>query len=135
MNGIKVTDRRGQNRSVDSTVPDAKPEPKPKTLQQLIDECPLRPTLGRMVFLNDPMKDKVGKIHIPETAKRRGTTGVILKINSPESVFKTGDRILIGRYSGTLIEFENRPAWHIIQEEEILSWVDTDDQLVDQTVG
>jgi len=139
---FKTIDRRGEkNRpTIEHTVPDSvfvtAPKPK-KTLNELIAECPLRPTPGRYVFLGDAFEYK-GRMAIPDTAKRRGTTGIILKANPIEgepALFQVGQRVLIGRYSGTLLEFENRPSWHIIQDAEILAWIDGDDQLVDQTVG
>lgn len=140
MNDIKITDRR-RKPGVESTVPaaivDPPVKPPKKTVGEMADECPIEPTPGRYIFVTDEFEYK-GKMIIPETAKRRGTTGMIIKSNPIEGepvIFHPGHRVLIGRYSGTLIEFNGKPSYHIIQDAEILAWVLTDDQLVDQTVG
>lgn len=140
MNEIRVTDKR-RKPGVYSTVPDSvlktPPPPPKKTLEELIAECPIDPTPGRFVFKGDDFEYK-GRMAIPDTAKRRGTTGIILKANPVEGqpdIFKVGQRVLIGRYSGTVIEFDGKPIYHIIQDAEILAWVTGEAVLSDQSVG
>lgn len=125
---FKVTDKRKRTH-IDSTVPNKilspeteKPE---KTLDQLIAECYIEPTFGRLVIIEDEFRYK-GKMIIPETAKRKSTTGTILKMNLPkvdELPFIIGDRILTGTYSGTMVEFDGVKTWRILSENEVLAIV------------
>ena len=122
--------------------------PEVKTLDQMIKECFLEPSPGRYVLVDDDFTYK-GRVIIPDKNKRAGSTGIIVKmplsIMDPEPrehrrstdegdtftthrrgedlLYKVGDRVLYGKYSGTPITFEETKIWRIIDEREILAKV------------
>lgn len=97
------------------------------------EACFLVPHGFRVVVEEDRFK-YVGLIEIPDTAKRRPTTGVIVAIppeHTEELGHLDGKRIVYAQFSGTLIQFKNRPAYRILGVEEILGFITkTEEELV-----
>lgn len=87
----------------------------------------------RVIVAEDEFR-YTGMIAIPDTAKRRPTTGVIIAI-PPDHVEELGHldgkRVVYAQFSGTLVQFKNRPAYRILAIEEILAFVTkTEEELV-----
>lgn len=92
----------------------------------------LKPTFGRCIVQEDGFK-YTGKLVIPEIAKRRPTTGIVVAAAAADSHDGTqwlGKRVLFARFSGTLLTFKNRPAYRSLGYEEIIAEVlKQDDEL------
>ena len=95
-------------------------------------EVKLRPLYDRIVVRRKEAKEQVrGGIIIPDTAKEKPQEAEVIavgpgKINddgkrSPMDV-KAGDRILIGKYSGSEIKIDEE-EYVIVREDEILAVV------------
>lgn len=122
--------------------------PKPMTLQEMVKECFLEPSPGRYILVEDDFTYK-GRVIIPDKNKRAGSTGIIVKmplgVMDPEPrehrrstdegdsftthqrgenlLYRVGDRVLFGRYSGTPVTFNEVKSWRIVEEREILAKV------------
>ncbi len=86
----------------------------------------LHPLKGRVLIQEDSFS-YTGKLHIPEAAKRRPSTGKVLEIGpETEAGVKIGDRVLYPMYSGTGVRFrdkdtqENLVPMRVLTPEEIL---------------
>ena len=91
--------------------------------------CFLAPTPGRVVIKEDHFTYH-GRLAIPETAKRRPTTGVIVAVGlevQPELC--VGTRVIYGQFSGTLIQFKSQPAFRILGQEEVLARILSNEDL------
>ena len=100
------------------------PEVKEKSLGTQIKECFMIPGSGLIVILEDKFEYK-GKVLLPKTTERKGTTGVILKVGDGlirtfnGNILKQGDRIAYGTWTGTQFSFEGRPAYRVLGEMEV----------------
>ena len=70
-----------------------------------------------------------GKIIIPEVSKRRPTTGTILECGKGADEYQTGQKVVYGLYSGTVVEFKGwdpntRIVFRILGQDEILARID-----------
>lgn len=132
---IKVTDRRGENKQPDPMAAPAamsqyETEAAEKTLEELIAECPMSPGPCRVVVHPDRFKYR-GRMIIPKTAERVGTTGIILKVGyGCECQFfdeklqlfrelRPGDKVAYGTWTGTQFTFDQRPSYRVLAETEI----------------
>ena len=61
-----------------------------------------------------------GRIHIPDTAKRKPTAGVVYAIGEGVTQVQIGDEAIFGLYSGTVLKFQNTPYYRVLTEDEIL---------------
>lgn len=92
----------------------------------------LFPTPGRVIVQEDEFNYS-GKIIVPEAAKRRPTTGVVIAVGDGVEVCKTGDKLVYGLYSGTVINFKGQPAFRILGQDEVLAIIQGEAEL--QGVG
>jgi len=96
-----------------------------------------RPLYDRvLVRRDDPELKSSGGLHIPtmHAEKQQFATVVAVgegRINPEGKIIplrvKEGDRVLLGKYSGTIIQDPDNPSDNLtlmIREEEILGWVD-----------
>ena len=91
----------------------------------------MRPTPGRIIVQEDEFSYE-GKIIIPDTTKRRPTTGKIVAVGDGVSNFDLviGSKVVYGMYSGTVINFRGQPNFRILGQDEVLAVVyDKDLQL------
>src|ERR1035437_4155049 len=70
-----------------------------------------------------------GKLTIPDSAKRRTTTGHVAAIDPDVTLFKVGDRILYTAFAGTDVQLKGKPAYRIMTSDEVLAILTTDDVL------
>jgi co-chaperonin GroES (HSP10) len=100
------------------------------TKETVLKQFFLYPTLGRIVVQEDGFKYG-GQILIPETAKRRPTTGTIMAVGEDiePSRFKVGDKVVYGLYSGTVLSFKGQPAFRVLNQDEILAIVEGEPEL------
>lgn len=83
----------------------------------------LDPTPGRIIVQEDAFQAQ-GRIIVPDTLKRRPTTGKILAVgDGVYDMLKVGERVVYGLYSGTVINFKGQPAFRILGQDEVLSIV------------
>lgn len=90
----------------------------------------------KVIVMPDPVQDKIGSIYVPETAKEKEkfakAEGTLIAIGenaweeaaSRSAKFtrpKPGDRILIGKYSGVLIEGKDGKDYRIMNDEDVLA--------------
>jgi co-chaperonin GroES (HSP10) len=92
-------------------------------------KCFLAPCGARIVVREDRFEYK-GKLVIPDTSQIRPTTGRVVALGPDVSDrFAEGDRLLFANFSGTLCQFEQQPAFRILNEEEILAKITTEEIL------
>lgn len=124
-----------------------KAEKEYKTLEEKIADCFLEPGPGRVIVLPDSFAYK-GRLIIPETAKRTGTTGTVLKVgygcssmfanpgfpgkqkdtSAPDYItefrsLRPGDRVAYGTWTGIQFNFDQRPAYRVLADSEIATLV------------
>jgi len=95
-------------------------------------QCFLIPCGARVVVQEDPFKESSRLIVTPDNVKRRPTTGTIIAVGPDvpfleegnRTILEVGDRILFGMYSGTLVQFKQRPAYRVLTVEEVLCKID-----------
>jgi chaperonin GroES len=88
----------------------------------------LRPRSGKILVLEDAFKYE-GVIVVPDKAKRRPTTGVIVKVGKnagDDNEFKEGDHILYAQFSGTGIKVAGQPEYRVLSPDEVLLFLDAD---------
>jgi len=94
----------------------------------------LEPSPGRVIVVEDEFVER-SRIITPDSAKRRPTTGKILAVgDGVYEMYKVGDRVVYGMYSGTVINFKDQPAFRILGQDELLSKV-TGADLILEGVG
>lgn len=99
------------------------------------EHCFLAPTAGRIIVKEDQFTYH-GRLTIPETAKRRPTTGIIAAVGLDISADLTiGTRVIYGQFAGTLVTFKQRPAYRILGQDEVLARILTDDDLEPEGTG
>lgn len=79
----------------------------------------LLPRPGKILVQEDAFKYE-GLIAIPDKAKRRPTTGVIVAIGHGITDLTVGQHILYAQFSGTGIQLKNKPAYRVVTPEEVL---------------
>ena len=103
---------------------------KQSSLSKLRKECFIQPVVlpeGRVTILQDEFH-YVGRIAIPDTAKRKPTTGHVLLVSNYETLGDlVGLRVVYGIYSGTLLKFKGRDAFRVLECREILGIVNHED--------
>jgi len=137
---FKVTDKRGQPRQSDyherlaETIKQVAATEPTKTLEEQINECVMNPGPGRVIVAPDKFVYK-GKLTIPDNAKRSGSTGVILKVgyHCTSQFFddnlqafrglQPGDRVAYGTWTGTLFNFDQKPAYRVLADDDIATIV------------
>jgi co-chaperonin GroES (HSP10) len=97
-------------------------------------KCFLTPVLidgGRIVIKQDNFHYS-GRIAIPDTAKRRPTTGHVVRVDDVEKFGDLlGKRVVFGMYSGTLIVFKDKTPYRVLDTREILAVVEIEDVELD----
>ena len=90
-----------------------------------------RPLHDRVLVRRIPTDDKIGRIHIPASAKEKHIEAEIMAVGTGKTDEKgkvhpvdviVGDRVLFGKYSGTEIKL-NGEDHLILREDEILGIV------------
>lgn len=93
------------------------------------DKCFVHPAPGRIVCQEDHALGKVGRIIVPDSVKKRPTTGTILEVGRGVEGYQVGDRIAYGLYSGTVLTFKGwdpktKINFRVLGVDEILVTVD-----------
>lgn len=85
----------------------------------------LLPLYNRVLLKRNEATDKVGSIIVPDVAKEAPLEAVIIEVGKEvqSSILKPGLTVLIGKYAGVQITFNNDP-FIIVREDEILAAVD-----------
>lgn len=86
----------------------------------------------RVIALEDEFKYQ-GRLVIPDTAKQRPTTGVIIAISpehKKELAYLEGKHVVYARFSGTLLTFKDKPAYRVLSPEEIQAFIESEEGLV-----
>jgi chaperonin GroES len=66
-----------------------------------------------------PDKSESGLIHIPEKAKEEPILGTIVAVHESEdgSAVEVGDKVVFGKYSGTVISIDGNPYTCMLEED------------------
>jgi len=95
-----------------------------------------RPLYDRVLVRRDDPETMSGRLHIPAMHAEKQQIATVLAVGEgrilPDGkmvplIVKVGDRVLLGKYSGTVIQDPNDPNDNLtvmIREEEILGRVD-----------
>ena len=62
-----------------------------------------------------------GKIIVPETAKRKPTTGIVVGKAADVTDIEVGDTILFSQFAGTLLKFADVPLCRVIGYAEVIA--------------
>lgn len=79
----------------------------------------LKPQGARILVHEDGHKYE-GSIVIPDTAKRRPTTGWIVAVGPDGDTSLIGKHILYAQFSGTGINLRNQPSYRVLSTDEVL---------------
>jgi co-chaperonin GroES (HSP10) len=85
----------------------------------------LSPRPGRVLVQEDKFKYE-GLIAIPDKAKRRPTTGIVVAVGKGVEDIPIGQHVLYAQFSGTGIKIKNLPEYRVVTPEEILLFLDKD---------
>ena len=85
----------------------------------------LSPRPGRVLVQEDKFKYE-GLIAIPDKAKRRPTTGIVVAVGKGVEDIPVGQHVLYAQFSGTGIKIKNLPEYRVVTPEEILLFLDKD---------
>lgn len=80
---------------------------------------------GKAVIVIDEIPEKtVGGLYIPDNAREDANVGTIISINNEnfEHTLKEGDRVLVGKYGGVKVTYDDR-HYVIFKIEEILAFI------------
>lgn len=102
-----------------------------KGIEEEINACYLTPVGARLVVKRDGFKYS-GRLVIPDKAKQMPTTGVVVATGEGLESY-LGKRILWNFLSGSPVTFRNRPAYQILNIEEVQAIVDTTEDLEPET--
>lgn len=101
-----------------------------RTLEEKIADCFMVPGPGRVIILPDEFVYH-GRLIIPKSAERAGTTGTVLKVgegctapfslNGTIRTIQPGDRVAYGTWTGTQFSFDQRPSYRVLAETDIAS--------------
>ena len=134
MNEPKVVDKRRdigeaaeQERRAASAI--ASFEVTPKVAEGTIS---IKPMPNRILVREDDFEYK-GRIHIPQGAQRRPTTGRVIAVGAEITKVAVGERILYPNFSGTGIHIEGQPVYRVLTEDEILVKLGDDIRLKEVT--
>lgn len=95
-------------------------------------KCFLRPVGNRVIVAEDAFHYG-GRVYIPDTAKRRPTTGHIVAVGGDIDTAWLGKRVVYGQFSGTLLAFKGKSPFRVLSFEEILSEITLEDVELDET--
>lgn len=97
----------------------------------------LKPIGARMIIQPDEFQHH-GRIHVPDTAKRKPTTGrIVVMGDPPHNSLCIGDRVLYTQFSGTAIGFESKKSgepdseYRVLAYDEIIAKINDDSKLKD----
>src|SRR6266852_5442009 len=83
----------------------------------------LSPRPGRVLVQEDSFKYE-GLIAIPDKAKRRPTTGVVVAVGKGVEDIPIGQHVLYAQFSGTGVKIKNLPEYRVVTPDEILLFLD-----------
>jgi co-chaperonin GroES (HSP10) len=90
-----------------------------------VSQATLKPTANRILVAEDGFKYE-GLVHIPDTAKRRTTTGIIVAVGKDITEYAVDQHILYAQFSGTGIQIKGHPAYRVLSPDEILLIISDD---------
>jgi co-chaperonin GroES (HSP10) len=67
-----------------------------------------------------------GKLIVPDSAKRKPTTGTVVAKADNITDIEVGDKILFSQFAGTLLKFDGIPLCRVISYEEIIAPLNAD---------
>jgi len=106
-----------------------------KDVVQLEKDCFITPVIlpeGRLIVVQDNFVYS-GRLVIPDTAKRRPTTGHVVRVSDIDVLGDLiGKRIVFGMWSGTALDFKNRPSYRVLESREVLGIVELEDVELDK---
>jgi co-chaperonin GroES (HSP10) len=62
-----------------------------------------------------------GRIHIPDTAKRSPTKGIVVAVADNIKDIEVGDKILYSQFAGYLLKFEDTHLMRVLGYSEVLA--------------
>ena len=84
----------------------------------------IKPLADRVLVLPAQAEEKVGGIIIPDTAKEKPLKGNVIAVGEGTKdepmIFKEGDEVLYGKYSGTELELEGT-KYLIMRQSDVLA--------------
>ncbi len=80
---------------------------------------------GHLAVVIDEFK-YVGKIVVPETAKRKPTKGRVIAVADDITDIKIGDKILYSQFAGYFLVFDDLPVIRVLGATEVLAILNED---------
>lgn len=81
----------------------------------------VKPLSGRLIVRPDKAPDRIGRIHIPQTAKldkdAPGETGTVLHVAEDETTVKPGMKVLYPAYRGYFVTIDGEEVLGLKRED------------------
>jgi len=82
--------------------------------------CPIEPLFENVLCKRVEIEEKrVGMIIVPQSAIEKPMEAVVVSVGESVKKLKAGDAILVGRYAGAELSFQNE-KYLVIREDEVL---------------
>lgn len=72
-----------------------------------------------------------GRIALPDSAKRKPTTGTIVALASDITDLELGEKVLFSQYAGYLLKFKDLPLCRVLSYSEIIAPLNDDSPELD----
>ncbi len=128
---FNVVDRRGDREETQTQALPASMIEEVKEVRLKPGQNFIHPSRGRILIQEDYALNRVGRIIVPDNIKKRPTTGTILEVGPGVTEYSSGQKIVYGLYSGTVLTYKGwdpktRINFRMLSEEEILGTQDAD---------
>ena len=87
---------------------------------------PFKRVLNGHIIVQIDSFERKGSIIVPDSAKRKPTTGHVVAIASDITDIKVGERILYSQYAGYLLKFEGLPYGRMLSYTEVIGVLNED---------
>jgi co-chaperonin GroES (HSP10) len=94
--------------------------------QKPIRQWPFKRVLNGHLIVQIDQFQHSGRIHIPDSAKRKPTTGRVVAKAEGITDIEVGDKILYSQFAGYLLKFEDIPLGRMISYSEVIGVLNDD---------
>jgi co-chaperonin GroES (HSP10) len=108
-------------------------ERKRKSIGWYIKNLIIEPHPDRMIVVQDEHAEDIGRIHVPDEAKARPTTGYVIAVGANQTLYKKGDRLLFPMFAGNAFAIAGK-EYTSIGENEIIGKIKTKVQNLDEAM-
>lgn len=104
-------------------------------IEKEINECFITPVPWKLIVRQDDYVEPSKLIVTPDNAKRRPTTGMVIRVGADITAVKPGQRVVYPHFSGTALDFRARPSYRVLGQDELLGIIDLPDVYLDENAA